>query len=278
MARTRRRHAYRKSKRWNPSCMNPRKDGTRTAAEFREFQAYWKDKAEHHPSKYEREFARETLGLYGRRGRRRNPSGGQLSDGTVVAVSGNFVTLHSPYGEAYDYDGVDHHTLARVRKAKTFSKASSMLSKHCILRSINPNRSDVRRRKYRSRGGERHGRIGYLSGRLRRKANRMSWGINPGRKKGRRKAHPATRKGRHSASRLRSTWKKRTRHGGRYAHLGAVVRTDKHGRIHAGRKKHVKGVSWTGRKGTVALYSRSTGKLWGTNPRRRRKHHKRRRR
>jgi hypothetical protein len=209
MAKTRRRHSYRKSKRWNPGCMNPRRGRGRGS------------RSRH------------------RGGRRRNPSGGQLSDGTVVAVSGNFVTLHSPYGEAYDYDGVDHHTLARVRKAKTFSKASSMLSKHCILRSINPKR---------------------------------------GKSRSRRKAHPATRKGRHHASRLRSEWKRRTRHGGRYAHLGAVVRTDRSGRIHAGRKKHVKGVAWTGRKGTVALYSRSTGKLWGTNPRRRRKHHKRRRR
>lgn len=199
MARTRRRRSYRKSKRWNPGCMNPR---------------------------------------------RRNPSGGELPDGTVVSVAGNFVTLHGPYGESYDYESVDHHTLARLRKAQTFSKACRMLDKHCVLRHINP-----------KRGG--------------------------GRKKGRRKAHPATRKGRHHASRLRSEWKRRTRYArggpkphaaGKYPYLSAVVRTDKHGRIHAGRKKHVKGHSWTGRKGTVALYDRRSGKLWGTNPRRRGRH------
>ncbi len=86
----------------------------------------------------------------------------------------------------------------------------------------------------------------------------------------RRKAHPSTRKGRKTASRLRYTWKKRTR-SGRYAGLGAVVRTHKNGTVRHGRRKHVKGHSWTGRKGTVALYHRKTGKLWGTNPRRSRR-------
>ncbi len=91
----------------------------------------------------------------------------------------------------------------------------------------------------------------------------------------RRKVHASTRKGRRAVSRLRYSWKKRTSHGGgkrkagRYSHLAAVVRRNKNGTVRAGRRKHVKGHSWTGRKGTVALYSRQTGKLWGTNPRKR---------
>ncbi len=89
------------------------------------------------------------------------------------------------------------------------------------------------------------------------------------RRKSRRKAHPSTAKGRRSASRLRYVWKKRTR-SGKYAGLGAVVRTNKNGTVRHGRRKHVKGHSWTGRKGTVALYHRKTGKLWATNPSRRR--------
>jgi hypothetical protein len=92
--------------------------------------------------------------------------------------------------------------------------------------------------------------------------------MNPGkrRRKGRGRMSP----GRRATSRLRSTWKRRTRRGGRYAAYGAVVRTTKSGSPRRGRRKHVKGKghAWTGRKGTVALYSRKTGKLWGTNPKR----------
>src|SRR5262245_14712021 len=82
----------------------------------------------------------------------------------------------------------------------------------------------------------------------------------------RRRASPSVRKGRRHASRLRSMWKSRTRHGRKYGHLAAVVRIHKNGTVRRGRRKHVrgKGHSWTGRKGTVALYSRKTGKLWGT--------------
>lgn len=241
MARTRRRRSYRKSKRWNPGCMNPR---------------------------------------------RRNPSGTELKDGTIVSASGDSVTLLSPYGENYDYDGVTASSFARLRRAKSFKQACSVLDKHCVLRSINPRG----RRRYGStqarnldkyiRSAKRGAHL-FAKGRRNRhkrtaakwygKYHALQWQSNPGkakaRKKGRRKLHPATRKGRHHASRLRSEWKRRTRYGGRYSHLGAVVRTDKHGRIHAGRKKHVKGHSWTGRKGTVALYDRRSGKLWGTNPR-----------
>ncbi len=96
-----------------------------------------------------------------------------------------------------------------------------------------------------------------------RKGSRMA------RTKHRRRAHPSTRKGRHRASSLRSSWRKKTRKGGRYSHLAAVVRTKKNGSVRHGRRKHVKGHGWTGRKGTVALFSRRTGKLWGTNPRHR---------
>lgn len=85
----------------------------------------------------------------------------------------------------------------------------------------------------------------------------------------RRRASSSTRKGRRSASRLRSVWKRRTRKGSKYAHLAAVVRTTKSGRVRRGKRKHVKGHGWTGRKGSVALFSRKTGKLWGTNPKRR---------
>ncbi len=84
----------------------------------------------------------------------------------------------------------------------------------------------------------------------------------------RRKTHASTKRGRRTASRLRYSWKKRTR-SGKYQGLGAVVRTHKNGTVRHGRRKHVKGHSWTGRKGTVALYHRKTGKLWGTNPRKR---------
>ena len=68
--------------------------------------------------------------------------------------------------------------------------------------------------------------------------------------------------GRRFAARKRF-WKKATSRRGKYSNLGAVVRRK------PGRRKHRKGVSWTGRKGTVALYNRRTGKLWATNPRRR---------
>jgi hypothetical protein len=68
-------------------------------------------------------------------------------------------------------------------------------------------------------------------------------------------------------------WKKATGRRGKYSNLGAVVRR------RPGKRKHRKGVSWTGRKGTVALYSRRSGKLWATNPKRRghrgRSHHRR---
>lgn len=86
------------------------------------------------------------------------------------------------------------------------------------------------------------------------------------RRKSRKKMSP----GRRASSRLRSVWKKRTRSGGKYASYGAVVRTTKSGSPRRGRKKHAKGKghAWTGRKGTVALYSRKTGKLWATNPKR----------
>jgi hypothetical protein len=86
----------------------------------------------------------------------------------------------------------------------------------------------------------------------------------------RRRASHSTRKGRRSASRLRSVWKRRTRSGSKYGHLAAVVRIGKNGAVRRGRRKHVKGHSWTGRKGSVALFSRKSGKLWGTNPRGRR--------
>ena len=92
----------------------------------------------------------------------------------------------------------------------------------------------------------------------------------------RRRASAKTRKGRATASRLRSLWRKRTRAGSKYSHLGATVRTHKNGTIRRGRRKHVKGYSWTGRKGTVALFSRKTGKKWGTNPKHRRAHGRRR--
>ncbi len=59
---------------------------------------------------------------------------------------------------------------------------------------------------------------------------------------------------------LRYRWKKATRSGGKYSLLGATVRR------RPGTRQHVKGFAWTGRKGTVALFDRKTGKLWGTNP------------
>lgn len=86
----------------------------------------------------------------------------------------------------------------------------------------------------------------------------------------RRRASSSVRKGRRAASRLRSHWKRRTRAGGRHPGLAAVVRIHKNGTVRRGRRKHVRGYSWTGRKGTVALFSRKSGKLWGTNPRGRR--------
>ena len=58
----------------------------------------------------------------------------------------------------------------------------------------------------------------------------------------------------------RYRWGKKTSKTGKYSHLGAVIRR------RPGRRKHVQGHSWTGRKGTVALFNRKTGRLWGTNP------------
>ncbi len=88
----------------------------------------------------------------------------------------------------------------------------------------------------------------------------------------RRRMSSKRRKASRHVSALRSRWKRRTRKGSKYSHLAAVVRTTKSGALRRGKRKHVRGRghSWTGRKGTVALFSRSTGKLWGTNPRRRR--------
>jgi hypothetical protein len=90
----------------------------------------------------------------------------------------------------------------------------------------------------------------------------------------RHRASASVRKGRRHASRLRSTWRRATRRGGKYSHLAAVVRTHKNGTVRKGRRKHVRHHAWSGRKGTVALFSRKTGKLWGTNPRRRHGRHR----
>ena len=59
---------------------------------------------------------------------------------------------------------------------------------------------------------------------------------------------------------LRYRWSKKTGRGGKYSNLGAIIRR------RPGKRKHVPGVSWTGRKGTVALFNRRSGRLWGTNP------------
>jgi hypothetical protein len=83
----------------------------------------------------------------------------------------------------------------------------------------------------------------------------------------RRRLSARSRKNRSALSALRSRWKKKTRKGGKYSWLGAVVRTNKAGtKIRRGRRVHKKGHSWTGRKGSVVLFKRSTGKRWATNP------------
>ena len=67
---------------------------------------------------------------------------------------------------------------------------------------------------------------------------------------------------RHRSS-LKRSWAKKTRKGAKYRFVKASVRRK------VGKKKHVKGRSWTGRKGTVVLRMRKSGKVWATNPRRR---------
>jgi hypothetical protein len=83
------------------------------------------------------------------------------------------------------------------------------------------------------------------------------------------KGSPMARRRKSAASkrttRLKSRWSKLLKTKGwkpPYSYLSATVRRK------AGKRKHVRGHSWTGRKGTVALYDKQSGKLWGTNPRR----------
>lgn len=77
-----------------------------------------------------------------------------------------------------------------------------------------------------------------------------------------RKARGHRKLGKRKVARLSRTWKKRTAPGAKFSWLGAKILK------RPGKRKHVKGRAWTGRKGTVKLYSRKTGKLFATNPRR----------
>ena len=94
---------------------------------------------------------------------------------------------------------------------------------------------------------------------------------NPGPKRSIKKGTPMARRKRVSKSHkrrvaLKGRWKSRMRklaYKPPYSFTHAVVRKK------AGKRKHVKGHAWTGRKGTVGLFDNLTGKLWGTNPRRR---------
>lgn len=81
-------------------------------------------------------------------GRRRNPSGTELRDGTMISISGSNVTISSPYGETYEYDEVSSSALKKLRTASSFGSASRIASSGGVTRSINPKR---RGRKSRSR-------------------------------------------------------------------------------------------------------------------------------
>jgi hypothetical protein len=156
MARTRRRSMYRKSKRWNPKARrgrgrrrncNPRAKAGYVGlnrAKFRR-KTIW-----NMARRGKRTF--KHLNPRGRRGsRRRNPSGTELRDGTAITISGDSVTLSSPYGETYEYDGLSSSALKALRRAKTFGQASRIASSGGVTRSINPRRRGKSRRSSKSR-------------------------------------------------------------------------------------------------------------------------------
>lgn len=66
--------------------------------------------------------------------------------------------------------------------------------------------------------------------------------------------------------RLSRSWRKKTAPGRKYAMFGAVVQK------RPGKRVHRRGYRFSGRKGTVKLFSRRSGKLAMTNPRRRSHH------
>jgi len=66
-----------------------------------------------------------------------------------------------------------------------------------------------------------------------------------------------------SVKTLRSKWRKLTRPGGAKSHLKVHVKR------YAGHRKAIKGMRGSGRKGTVSIFSKFTGKFLGTNPSRR---------
>lgn len=161
MARTRRRSSYRKSKRWNPkarhskargrgrsrrrNCMNPAAKAGYSGisrAKFRK-KTIWKM-----ARRGKRTF--KHLNPRGRKGRRRNPSGSQLRDGSTISISGSDVTLYSPYGESYEYSDVSPSAIRKLRRASSFSQASRICDSAGVSRSINPRGGRKSRRKGRT--------------------------------------------------------------------------------------------------------------------------------
>lgn len=180
MARTRRRSSYRKSRRWNPrarrgrgrrrNCNPKAKAGysRRSSRRGRRNPRAAKGYVPLNRTKFRRKTiwnmarrgkrtfkhlnprgrkGRSKARSYGR-GRRRNPSGTQLRDGTSIQVSGSDVTLFSPFGETYEFSDLSIGALKKLRRATSFSQANRIASSEGVTRSINPRR---RRSKSRSR-------------------------------------------------------------------------------------------------------------------------------
>ncbi len=88
---------------------------------------------------------------HGRSHARRNPSTSRFKDGTTVSISGNSVTLHTPYGESYDYSEVSAAGIRSLYSARNLAAARKALNRTGILSSINPKRGRKSRRSSRGR-------------------------------------------------------------------------------------------------------------------------------
>jgi hypothetical protein len=82
----------------------------------------------------------------GRHSYRRNPASSEFHDGTSISISGDTVTLLTPYGETYEYSEVDSRARARVMTCKTASQAKKILNASGVLAAINPKRGKKSRR------------------------------------------------------------------------------------------------------------------------------------
>lgn len=82
----------------------------------------------------------------GRHSSRRNPGTSEFRDGTSISISGDQVTLITPYGETYEYSDVSAKARARAMMAKTASAAKKILNGAGVLAAINPKRGKKSRR------------------------------------------------------------------------------------------------------------------------------------